>query len=151
MKRSRIRRKARVPKPWIDEDVRRAYMESHPRDELERWLDGEAWHRILRTDFRIQLDPHHILHTGGVRWDRPWNLLSITRRSHKYLHHVEPIAHVAVLYAKFSGKRKSARDGIRSYMTTHYQDPIGWVQAKRDAGEIPEHYLETSAALLELF
>lgn len=152
MKRSRIRRKAATPKRWIDEEARRAYMDSHKQDELERHLCGPLWERVLATSDMMQLDPHHIWHTGNVRHDVPQNLLAITRRSHDYVHFIEPRCQVAVMYAKLTGKTRTARDRIRESWNRLYQrDAIGWVQSLRDGGKVPDYYLDAANAVLEMF
>lgn len=153
MKRSRLRRKARTPKPWIDEDARRAYMATRKSCELEPHLDGERWHDILRTDFRIQLDPHHILHEGGVRWDLPQNLLAVTRRAHDYVHHVDAIGGgIACIYAKLHGKTKASRERIRMVWRSRYgRDAIGNVSNQLENGVVPEWAEPMALSIQEWF
>jgi hypothetical protein len=153
MKRSRIRRKSKTPRKWIDEDARREYMRLHPADELEIHLDGESWHRLLLTDFRIQLDPHHILHEGGVRWDLPQNLLAVTRRAHDYVHHVDAIGGgIACIYAKLHGKTKTSRERIRMVWRSKYgRDAIGNVSNQLENGVVPEWAQPLAMILMEMF
>ena len=153
MKRSRLRRKSKTPRPWIDEDARREYMRLHPACELEPHLGGERWADILRTDFRIMLDPHHILHEGGVRWDLPQNLLAVTRRAHDYVHHVDAIGGgIACIYAKLFNKTRTARDRIREVWRSKYgRDAVGSVCNQLDNGVVPEWAVEMALSLQEMF
>jgi hypothetical protein len=152
MKRSRIRRKAAVPKKWIDTEARRDYLAAHLRCELEPALAGPKWEKVLASDYRTGLDAHHVHHIGGVRWDIAQNLIAISRRSHDDLHHIEPAADIAVYYAKLNGKTKAARDRIRDVWKRLYgRDIVDWVQVLRDRGTIPEWYSDLPDAILEMF
>lgn len=149
----RLRRRAAKQKPWINEEARRSYLASHPADELESHLDGDSWHRLLLTDFRIQLDPHHILHEGGVRWDLPQNLLSVTRRAHDYVHHVDAIGGgIACIYAKLNGKTKTSRERIRMVWRSKYgRDAIGNISNQLENGQVPEWAEPMALSIQEWF
>lgn len=147
-----MRRKAKKKKPWICEETRHIYAKTHRYDELEEHLRGPLWAKVLESDTRVMLDTHHVMHVGGVRWDRFENLLSITRRSHDYLHQIEPGADVAVYYSKLHGRRRVVRDRIREFWRSQYgRDVVLFVQALRDGGKVPPYYVEYVEAICELF
>jgi hypothetical protein len=177
MKRSgRLRRRAKKPKPWKDAAILARFAETVTADELEQHLCGPVWEQV-RDGWNLhnELHIHHIFH-AGKRVDLWSNLVRCSAPAHFYCHK-EPVGGVvacmwAVLerdtaLAKWGWKctwegsmnpppisdvvaqmRQSIREEWREAFG---KDAVGWLQAKRDAHEVPEAYLDTVELILECF
>ena len=121
-------------------------------DELEEHLCGPVWSRLVAIGhWRPVLHIHHIFH-AGTRKDLWWNLVRVTEAAHAYLHK-EPVGGmVACMYAVLHRATADDREELRSQWRSAFgRDAIGWLQAKRDAGEIPACYLDMTHLILESF
>lgn len=160
MKRTRLNRKAKKPKRWKSPDVLERFADAYPEDQLEAHLCGPVWDEVcLNWNGPTSLHIHHVFHVGK-RVDVWFNLVRCTARAHYYAHK-EPVGGVVacmwvileigcgqVYPADVPERRRRIREEWRE---TFGRDAVGWLEAKRDAGEVPEAYLETCEAVLEQF
>jgi hypothetical protein len=161
----RIRSRRKKPRDWKDAEVLSRFAETVTRDELSEHLCGPVWEQV-RDGWNLhnELHTHHIFH-AGKRVDCWWNLVRCSAPAHYYCHK-EPVGGVvACMWAVLEREIREATlveqiDGdiihfqyvIRDQWRSAFgKDAVGWLQAKRDAGEIPSYYLETAEAVLGCF
>jgi hypothetical protein len=153
MKRSRMKRKAAVPKNHKDADSLSRFHEAYPDDELECLLSGAMWERHCET-WHIPLwnELHHVFH-AGKKADVWWNYVMGTNRAHRYAHRDPVGSTIASLYAILRRSTIEQRPEIReSWRELFGRDVVDcYVQCRRDNGTIPEWAMETAEAILEMF
>lgn len=129
------------------------FAETVPADEIERHLCGPIWNRMKRFEWRNKVHIHHVFH-AGTRYDLWWNLVRASEAAHAYCHK-EPVggmlACMWAIIVRANGCDVPLADVAAEWRRAFGRDAVGWVLAKRDAGEIPDYYLPTAAAILECF
>lgn len=140
-------------KKWKSASLLGDFAEAVPADEIELHLCGPIWRRMKTFTWRKTLHIHHVFH-AGTRKDLWWNLVRASEAAHTYCHK-EPVGGMlACMWAIIlrANRDDVPRDDLLSEWRSAFgRDPIGWVQAKRDAGDIPDYYLPTAEAILGAF
>lgn len=135
--RSYLRRRSPDRPKWENAEVRLAYRDEHPDDELVQFFPGCSRHAevshpggyaLLSRRFTEATDMHHI--TGGLlgtpRWDLPENLIALHRITHAFVERYTSDGLVLCLLAK---KRSGGLCWETLGRITHV-DVRGWVETR---------------------
>lgn len=144
-----MRRKSRKAKSWKEPTIFAQFRIAFPRDALERHLCGDEWEKMKRLERCGGYEVHHIWH-NGKRCDLWGNLLPTSSRAHHYCHKHPVIGSIAAMYARLElgGEQEEL---LADWQAASGYQVLGWVQAMRDAGRVPECYLDLVQNFLERF